>query len=77
MRVRTSCWNTPSIALVTATEFCFSTPRMDMHRWDASMTMADAERPDLLADGLGDLIGEPLLHLEPAGERISRAAGSC
>ena len=28
------------MALVTVTEFCFSTPRMDMHRWVASMTTA-------------------------------------
>ena len=30
----------PSIALVTANEFCFSTPRIDMHRCVASMTTA-------------------------------------
>jgi len=29
--------NTPSIALVEAIEFCFSTPRITMHRWRASM----------------------------------------
>ena len=28
---------TPSIALVTAAECCFSTPRITMHRWRASM----------------------------------------
>ena len=39
-RVRASLRNAPSIALVTATEFCFSTPRMDMHRCVASVTTA-------------------------------------
>jgi hypothetical protein len=38
--VRASLRNAPSIALVTATEFCFSTPRIDMHRWVASVTTA-------------------------------------
>ena len=40
MRVRASSRNTPSIALVAATEFCFSTPRIDMHRCVASITTA-------------------------------------
>ena len=30
----------PSIAEVTAFEFCFSTPRISMQRWIASMTTA-------------------------------------
>src|SRR6266542_1566894 len=37
-RVRASVRNEPSIALVTATEFCFSTPRIDMHKCVASVT---------------------------------------
>src|SRR5262249_34312182 len=40
IRVRASSWKTPSIALVTATEFCFSTPRIDMQRCAASITTA-------------------------------------
>ena len=32
IRVRASSRKTPSIALVVATEFCFSTPRIDMQR---------------------------------------------
>ena len=31
---------TPSIELVTARVFCFSTPRIIMHKWCASMTQA-------------------------------------
>ena len=40
MRVRVLLRKAPSIALVTANEFCFSTPRIDMHRWVASTTTA-------------------------------------
>ena len=39
-RVRALLRNAPCIALVTANEFCFSTPRIDMHRCVASMTTA-------------------------------------
>ena len=46
MRVRASSRNVPSIALVMANEFCFSTPRIAMHRCVPSMTTADAERID-------------------------------
>ena len=37
-RVRASVRNAPSIALVSANEFCFSTPRINMHRCVASTT---------------------------------------
>ena len=40
MRVRALSRNAPIIALVTAREFCFWTPRIDMHRCDASTTTA-------------------------------------
>ena len=40
MRVRASVGTCPSIELVTANEFCFSTPRIDMQRCVASMTTA-------------------------------------
>ena len=40
MRVRALLRNAPSMALVTAKEFCFSTPRIDMQRCVASMTTA-------------------------------------
>ncbi len=37
--LRVSCWRkTPSMAEVTAAECCFSTPRIIMQRWRASMT---------------------------------------
>jgi hypothetical protein len=35
LRVRGSSWNAPNMQLVTATEFCFSTPRIIMHKWRA------------------------------------------
>ena len=40
MRVDWRVRKTPSMAEVTAFEFCFSTPRMIMQRWNASMTTA-------------------------------------
>ena len=40
IRVRAFSRNAPSMELVTQNEFCFSTPRIDMHRWVASMTTA-------------------------------------
>ena len=45
MRVRALSRNAPSIELVTANEFCFSTPRIDMHRCVASMTTATPSGP--------------------------------
>src|SRR5262249_56985395 len=39
-RVSGQSRNWPSMAEVTALEFCFSTPRMSMHMWSASMTTA-------------------------------------
>ena len=40
VRVRASSRNVPSIALVTADDCCFSTPRIAMQRWVPSMTTA-------------------------------------
>ena len=40
IRVELRVRNTPSIAEVTALEFDFSTPRIIMHRWNASITTA-------------------------------------
>ena len=40
MRVRAQVWNDPSMELVTAVEFCFSTPRIDMQRCVPSQTTA-------------------------------------
>lgn len=39
-RVRSSLRKTPSMELVTAKACCFSTPRMAMQRWKASITTA-------------------------------------
>ncbi len=40
MRVRASSRKTPSIALVTVVDACFSTPRIAMHRCVPSQTTA-------------------------------------
>ena len=62
----------PSIALVTAKEFCFSTPRIDMHRCVASITTATPSGAIFSRIVFGDLIGQPLLHLEPAAEHVDQ-----
>ena len=72
MRVRALSRKAPSMALVTANEFCFSTPRIDMQRCVALHHDGDAERIDLVADRLGDLVGQPLLHLQPAANTSTR-----
>ncbi len=77
MRVRALSRNTPSIALVTANEFCFSTPRIDMHRCVRLADDRHAERVDLLPDRLGNLVGHPLLDLQAAREHVDQPAGSC
>ena len=58
---------------VTATEFCFSTPRIIMQRCMASITTPTPRGLDHLLDRLGDLDGEPLLHLQPAREHVHEA----
>ena len=63
----------PRSALVTVREFCFSTPRIIMQKWAASITTPDAGRLEHVHDRVGDLVGEPLLHLEPAGEDVHDA----
>ena len=73
MRVLAWSRNAPSIALVTANEFCFSTPRIDMQRCVPSQTTGHAERVDFLENRLGDLVGQALLNLEPPGEDIHQA----
>ena len=48
----------------------FFTPRIDMHRcshWISTKTPFGLE---LLDERVGDLGGEPLLHLRPAGEAL-------
>ena len=65
MRVRAFVWKEPSIALVTAVEFCFSTPRIDMHRWAHLAHHRDTGRVDRGANRLGDLVRHALLDLEP------------
>ena len=44
-----------------------------MQRWAASITTPDARGLEHVHDRVGDLVGEPLLHLEPAGEDVHDA----
>ena len=55
---------------VTATEFCFSTPRIIMQKCTASMTTPTPRGCERLLDRLGDLDRQPLLHLQPAREHV-------
>ena len=58
------------MALVTANEFCFSHAA---HRHAQVRPLhhdRHAERRDLLEDGVGNLVREPLLHLQPAAEHL-------
>ncbi len=70
MRVRAQVWNDPSMALVTAVEFCFSTPRIDMHRCVPSQTTATPSGAIFCLDRLGNLSRHPLLELQPAREHV-------
>jgi hypothetical protein len=53
-------WKLPSMELVTALEFCFSTPRI-------------TKGIDLLVDGFGDLGRQPLLDLQPPAVHFHQA----
>ena len=54
-------------------EFCFSTPRIIMQRWRASIDHAHAAALDRVLDGVGDLLGQPLLDLQAAGVHVHQA----
>ena len=58
---------------VTATEFCFSTPRIIMQKCMASMTTPTPWGWSFSSMHLGDLHGEPLLHLQPPREHVDEA----
>ena len=60
----------PRSALVTVREFCFCTPRIIMQKWAASITTPTPVGPQHVHDRVGDLVGQPLLHLQPAGEDV-------
>ena len=49
------------------------TPRIDMHRCSASTTTSTPRGREHLGDGVGDLGGHALLHLEPAGVAVDEA----
>ena len=48
----------------------FRTPRIDMHRCSASMTTITPRGSRRALDGVGDLDGEPLLHLRAPGVAV-------
>ena len=54
-------------------EFCFSTPRIIMQRCCASMMTPTPWGSMVSCDGVGDLAGEALLHLQAASEDIDEA----
>ena len=60
----------PRSALVTVREFCFSTPRIIMQKWAASITTPTPVGLQHVHDRVGDLVGQPLLHLQPPGEDV-------
>ena len=69
MRVRAQFWNDPSMALVTAVEFCFSTPRIDMHRCVPSQTTATPSSA-IFSWIVSAIYRQPLLQLQPAREHV-------
>ena len=60
---------------VTVRELCFSTPAH--HHAEVGRLDDDADAAGLqhVHDRVGDLVGEPLLHLQPAGEHVHDARG--
>ena len=64
-RVSVLVRNTPSIADVVTKEFCFSTPRIRMHRCSASSTTATPSGSISDHESMRDLRRQPLLHLQP------------
>ena len=60
----------PSIALVMVVEFCFSTPRITMQRWRASMMTPTPCGLEFVLNGVRDLAGEALLNLQAASVHI-------
>jgi len=72
MRVSWCVRKVPSIELVSARLFCFSTPRISMHMcWPRSRRQP--QRRDLLVDGLRNLRRQPLLYLQAAAEHLHKA----
>ena len=72
-RVATSERNSPRTEEVTVTVPGFLTPRIDMHRCSASITTSTPRGREDLGDGVGDLGGHALLHLEPACVTVDEA----
>ena len=73
MRVRASSRKTPSIALVTAKRVLLLDAAHRHAEVRAFDDDGDAQGIDLLADGVGDLAGEPLLHLQPSREHVDES----
>ena len=72
-RVLGSSRKPPRSALVIVFEFCFSTPRIIMHRWNASITTPTPAGFSTSSIALGDLLGQSLLHLEASREHLDDA----
>ena len=70
MRVRALLRNAPSMALVTAKEFCFSHAAHRHAEVGGFHHHRHAERRDLLADRVGNLVRQALLNLQPAAEHV-------
>jgi len=64
---RVSFWRKhPTMALVTVDEFCFSIPRIIMHKVARLDYHAHALRRNRFLNGVGNLPRQPLLHLQAA-----------
>ena len=73
---RASCESSrkiPRSALVTVREFCFSHAAHHHAEVGGLDHHADARRLQHVHDRVGDLLGEPLLHLQPAREHVDDA----
>ena len=62
----------PRTAEVIVRAPALRTPRMVMHRCSASIDHDDAARLEQLDQRVGDLGGQPLLHLRPLGEDVDQ-----
>ena len=72
-RVASLARNRPRTAEVTVVAPGLRTPRIDMHRCSASTTTSTPRGTQHPLDGVGDLGGQPLLDLRPAGEAVDQA----
>ena len=69
-RVAAFLLNSPRTADVTVSVPGLRTPRIDMHRCSASIITSTPGRVERVDHRVGDLRGEPLLHLRALGEPV-------